>query len=171
MKDNILHILRFILFPVLQILIFNNINLFGYLNPFIYLIPFILLPVHINTILIMVLGFFTGLFIDAFSGALGIHAAACVLACTFRSSIIFAFHNKREIKHNVIPKIKWFGTFQNILYVLLFVFIHQTAMYFLDAFTFKYFFRTLLLIVSNTILTSLFIILYQYLFHYEGSKN
>ncbi|MGI6717911.1 MAG: hypothetical protein ACOX4D_01960 [Bacteroidales bacterium] len=171
MKDNILHIVRFILFPVLQILIFNNINLFGYLNPFIYLIPFILLPVHINSIVIMILGFVVGLFIDFFSGVLGVHAAACVLACALRSPIIYAFHNKREIKQNVIPKIRWFGTSQNIFYVLFFVLIHHTTMFFLEAFTFKYFFRTLLLIVSNTVLTSLLIILYQYLFHLEGSKN
>lgn len=153
---------------LLQVLIFNNIRLFGYYNPYIYLIFLILLPIHIKNWFLLVLGFVTGITIDLFSGVLGVHAAACVLACAVRPFLIRLFHNVREIKQGVIPEIHWFGISSFIIFMLIFVFIHHTTLFFLDVFTLKHFFTTLLHILINTIITSCFVIIDQLLFHAKG---
>ncbi|MDL2227422.1 rod shape-determining protein MreD [Odoribacter sp. OttesenSCG-928-L07] len=164
------HIIRFAIVVILQILIFNNIRLFGYYNPYIYLIFLLSLPVHTKNWLLLVLGFITGFTIDVFSGVLGLHAAACVLACATRPFLIKLFHNVKEIKQGVYPEISWFDIKSFVLYTLLFVFIHHLALFFLDVFTLQHFFRTLFLVIINTLITSSFVMIDQFIFHTRGKK-
>ncbi|MCK9301626.1 MAG: rod shape-determining protein MreD [Bacteroidales bacterium] len=159
------HIIRFVALVLLQVLVFNKVLLFEHFNPYLYLVILLMLPVHIKHWLLLVIGFVTGLTVDIFSCSLGIHASACVLACAFRPFIINLFHNEKELKQGIVPELAWFGMSSYIFYTLLFVFIHHIVFYFLSVFTFDNFFRTLFYILVNTLITTLFVIIYQMLFH------
>jgi len=61
------NIIRFILLILMQVLVFNHINLGGYLNPSIYVLFILLLPNDIKPSLLLIVGFFTGLTVDFFT--------------------------------------------------------------------------------------------------------
>ena len=65
---------------LLQILLFNNIQFSGYVNPYIYLMIILLLPAGIQSWLLLLIAFATGIIIDFTSGTPGVHASATVLA-------------------------------------------------------------------------------------------
>lgn len=70
----------FVLLVALQLLIFNNIEFSGYVNPYVYVMFILILPVSIPSWILLLLGFLTGFVIDVFSGTMGVHTFATVLA-------------------------------------------------------------------------------------------
>lgn len=70
----------FVLLVALQLLIFNNIEFSGYVNPYVYVMFILILPVSIPSWILLLLGFLTGFVIDIFSGTMGVHTFATVLA-------------------------------------------------------------------------------------------
>ena len=87
-----LNIFRFISLFLLQIIIFNNINLFGFVSPFPYVLFIILFPVNGNKSALLISSFLLGLLLDIFSNSGGIHTTASILLAYFRPSIFkFAF--------------------------------------------------------------------------------
>ncbi|MCI0523101.1 MAG: rod shape-determining protein MreD, partial [Bacteroidales bacterium] len=58
---------------LLQLLIFNNIQLSGYINPYIYVMFILVLPLNIPSWILLLLSFMTGLVVDLFSGTFGVH--------------------------------------------------------------------------------------------------
>lgn len=160
-----MHIIRFLVLMAIQIVLLNNIRLFGYFNPYLYLVFLLLLPVHIQGWLAMIIGFVCGLVLDFFTGTLGLHAASCTLACAVRPILIDMFHNRKELKKGLLPEIGWFGIRQYILFSFLFVLIHHVTLFYLDAFSFHHFFRTFLMALINTVITTTAVVLYQLIFH------
>ena len=80
--------LTFIVLLALQILILNNIKLGGYINPYIYILFIMLLPFEIPGWLLLILGFLTGLTMDAFAGTLGMHSTATLFIAFLRPFIL-----------------------------------------------------------------------------------
>ena len=80
------------MFLALQILIFNNINLFGYLNPYPYVLFILLYPVNSNKSVLLLSSFTLGILLDMFANSDGIHATASVILAYIRPSLFkFAF--------------------------------------------------------------------------------
>jgi len=165
------HIIRFVVLILLQVLVFSNVRMFGYYNPYIYLIFLLLLPVHIENWLLLVLGFVAGISIDIFNSVLGIHAAACVLACAVRPLIIGNMFNLKEIKVGTYPQIYWYGIGGFVLYAFIFVLIHHLVLFFLDVFTFQRFYMTLWHSLINTLITCAFVMGDQVVFHSKARKK
>lgn len=82
------NIIRFIVLLLLQVMVFNNIQLSGFLNPYLYVLFILLLPFETPPWLLLVLSFFMGLSVDVFSNTLGIHASACVFMGFLRPFIL-----------------------------------------------------------------------------------
>lgn len=72
------NILRFVVLVLIQGLILNNINLGGLVNPYLYVLILLMLPQELPPWANLVIGFATGVAIDAFSNTLGMHTSACV---------------------------------------------------------------------------------------------
>ena len=157
-------ILSFFLLLALQILVCNHIYVFGFINPNVYLLALLLLPITLPKSAQYAIGFTTGLIVDIFDLTLGIHAVACLIFIALRPWIIKILSvNKIKTEETVpTPKTKDFSWL--LYYTLIMVFIHQTFTSLLEIWSFNRFGITLISIVVNTAITSLFILCIEYIF-------
>ena len=124
----------------------------------------LLLPITLPKSAQYTIGFTTGLIVDIFNLTLGIHALACLFLIALRPLIIKLLSvNKIKIEETVpTPKTKSFSWL--LYYTLIMVFIHQTFTTLLEIWSFNRFGMTLLTIGFNTLLTSLLILCFEYIF-------
>jgi rod shape-determining protein MreD len=158
------NIARFVLLVLLQVFIFNNMNLSGYLNPYAYVLFVLILPVHINRSLLLILAFLMGLTIDIFGNTLGLHAAATVLLAFLRPGVINLFFSNVEFNSEDEPSISTIGVMGFFRYALLLIFAHHLALFYLEVFTFSSFLSTLYRAISNTLLTTIVVMIIVLLF-------
>jgi len=148
------NIVSFVILVLAQVLVLNNIQFLGFINPYIYILFLISLPVRLPRWATLLLGFAIGLLIDAFSNTFGMHAFASVLIAYARSFIIQLFTSIDE-GNNPTPSFHSFGVGAYIKYVFVMVFLHHSALFFLEAFSFSHFW----LVLFKTILSSIISIL------------
>ena len=79
MKDIFVNALVITLMLLLQVLFFNQINLFGYGYIFVYLIFLIVTPLSVKTIPLMLVSFVIGCTLDIFMQSYSIHTFAITL--------------------------------------------------------------------------------------------
>jgi rod shape-determining protein MreD len=154
--------LIFILLILLQVLLFNNIQFSGYVNPYIYLMFIMLLPVEIPAWLLLLLSFITGGIIDFFSGTPGMHSSATVLAGFIRPYILRLISPRDGYEPNSDPSMFIYGFRWFLIYTLVIVFVHHTALFYLEVFRFTDFFRTLGRVVLSSVFSITFILLFEY---------
>lgn len=155
---------RFILLLLLQIYIFDNIELLGFLNPYVYVLFILLLPLETPRTLLLITAFFMGLSIDYFLNSIGINIAACVLIAYLRPGLIKALSRRSELDPGIKIGIRdlgfrWFFAYTSILVV-----IHHLTLFFLEVFRFNEFFDTLKRSLFSAAFTIIIIIISQYLF-------
>lgn len=151
----------FIVLMLFQVLIFNNIQLTGYINPYVYILFIMLLPVEIPHWLLLVISFATGMLIDFFSGSPGMHASATVLVGFVRPTILRIISTKEEHETGG-PSMYTYGFRWFLIYSIIVVLIHHTALFYLEVFRFTDFFRTLLRVILSSFFSVLFILLLEY---------
>lgn len=161
-KQLIRYALTFVALIALQLLVLNNINLGGYINPYVYILFIMLLPFEIPGWILLILGFLTGLIIDAFSGTLGMHSSATLFIAFIRPTVLsnistYELDDKKGSPTMSMNDIGWF-----IKYTLVMVFAHHFVLFYLETFSFTHFFATLLRIILSSMLTVLFILLSQF---------
>lgn len=166
-KQVLINIARFILLVLVQVLVFNRINLGGFLNPYVYVMFILLLPFETPKWLLLISAFLLGLSIDIFSGTIGMHASAATFMAFLRPSVSRIISSKREYESGVLPGINDLGITWFVSYSLLLVFLHHLVFFYLEIFRFTEFFTTLLRVVSSTLLTTSVIILLDLLFKPE----
>ncbi len=151
----------FILLIALQLLIFSNIEFSGYVNPYIYVMFILILPLAIPSWLLLLLSFLTGFVIDLFSGTLGLHAFATVLAGFVRPWVLSLNVAIESAEGEISPSI-YKGGFQWFLaYTLIIVLVHHLALFYIEIFSFRHFFHTLLRVLLSTAVTTFFIMLFD----------
>lgn len=158
------NIARFVLLVLVQVLVLNNMNLGGYLNPYVYVLFILLLPARINKSFMLVLAFFTGLTIDYFGNTLGLHAAATVLLAFFRPAVLDLFFKNIEFSSGEEPGLSKIGVGGFLRYTLVLVFIHHSAIFFLEVFSFSDFLTLLYRIALSTLLSTAIIMITVMLF-------
>ncbi len=154
--------LIFILLILLQVLLFNNIQFSGYVNPYIYLMFIMLLPVEIPAWLLLLLSFMTGGIIDFFSGSPGMHSSATVLAGFVRPYILRLISPRDGYETSSDPSMFIYGFRWFLIYTALIVFVHHTALFYLEVFRFTDFFRTLGRVVLSSVFSITFILLFEF---------
>lgn len=151
-KDTLLHIVRFIILILLQVIILNHINFLGYLNPYIYIIFILLAPININRSLFLTISFILGLIIDMFGDSGGVHAAASTIIAFFRPiALRSVFGLSYEFQTVKLSNVK-FG--ERFLYVIIMVLTHHIVLFSLEIFNFSH----ILLITKKVLFSSIFTI-------------
>ncbi len=163
-RGSILLIFRFILFVLLQVLIFKDLILFDRAFCFVYLGFLLLLPIELGPLLIIGIGFFTGLSVDVFYDSLGIHAASSVLIMFLRPYWISLLTPQGGYDIGAQPNIKTLGFMWFLIYSLPLIFIHNFTLFFLEGFGFRLFLITLSKVISSAVFTFIILALLQYLF-------
>ena len=163
------HFFQFLLFVTLQIVVFNNIFFIGYINPYIYLMFLILLPINKSKKnMYLVIGFLTGLIIDAFENSMGLHAFSCVLLMYVKEPLLLYFVPQLKNKsQQIIPfSLNEYGIPITIFYTCSLVFIHHFTLFLIEAFRFDLL-NILLRTFSSGLVTSVLLII----FHFFNSRN
>lgn len=151
----------FILLFTIQVLLMNNIQFSGFVNPYIYVLFILLLPFETPSLIILLISFFTGLIIDLTSGTLGLHASATVVAGFLRPYVLNLVSPHEGYEQGDKPGLKTYGLRWFMTYILIIVFFHHLVLFYVEAFRFEFFFRTLLRVFLSTVFTFLFIIIIQ----------
>ena len=156
--------LRFAGLVLLQVLIFNNIQIFAYITPFVYILFIILLPFETPRWVTLTSSFALGYTIDIFCGTGGIHAASCTLAGFLRPWIQNLVPSKQEYEPGIEPGIRNLGFTWFFLFSLLLTTVHHLTLFYLEIFSFAHFWLTLRNAMLNIVFTMVFILIIQYLF-------
>jgi hypothetical protein len=159
------NIARFILLALAQVYIFSNIQVSGYINPQVYVLFILMLPFEIAGFWLLTLAFMMGLTVDFFMHTPGMHAAASVVLAFLRPGVIRLVGKKDDLEPWQYPNIRDSGTLWFLAYTLILVFLHHIFIFYLEVFRFSEFLQTFLKVLINTVLTSLIIMLIQFLFY------
>jgi len=155
---------------LLQVFIVKNINLGRYFIFFPYVLFVLLLPFNTPKPLTLILAFILGLCIDMFYDTQGMHAAACITMAFVRSFVLELFAPREGYDEQLKPTISYMGVGWFSSYALILIFTHHLVLFYIEAFTFTEFFRTMLRVLGSTVATFGFIYLMQFLF-YRPNKN
>lgn len=161
------NIARFLLLIAIQIFLLNKMNLFGYLNPFVYILFIILLPLKTNKLLLLLIAFLTGFTIDFFGNTPGLHSSATLIMAFARPGLLRVFFGKIEFTQNEEPGIVKLGFFGFFRYAFILVLIHHFSLFFLEVLSFS----KILLILKNTILSSMITMLLIYIYVFLFTRN
>ncbi|MFW6370180.1 MAG: rod shape-determining protein MreD [Bacteroidota bacterium] len=157
------NVIRFIVLVLIQVFIFNNIQLNGYLNPYIYILFIILLPFSIPKWMLLSLSFFIGIVIDLFTHTPGMHTAACVFIGFVRPLVLSLFAPREGYTSSTKPQIIDYGTNWFIKYAGIMTFLHHLILFYVEVFGFSHFFNTLGRVIFSSIFTLLIITISQLL--------
>ncbi|MBJ6117364.1 hypothetical protein JAO76_04125 [Pontibacter sp. BT310] len=164
------HIVQFILFVALQILLLDNLVLFSTGFCFIYIAFLLFLPIQINKVLLLFLGFIVGFTVDIFYDTMGIHAAASVLLAFLRPHILNLLTPRDGYDTNDSANLHVMGWNWFLTYAFILITVHHTAVFFLEIIRFEWF--TLVKILLSTLFTGLVVVILQLLFFsVKGSKR
>lgn len=161
MNNNLLNIFRFIILLTIQILIFNNINLFGYINPYPYLLFILLYPVNGNKAVLLLSSFAIGLLLDVFLNSGGVHAAASLILAFVRPSL-FKFSFGLSYEYQTV-KIADKLSPERITFLFLAVIIHHLVLFSLEYYRLSLVVDIFLRTLSTSLFTLLFCMLIIFL--------
>jgi rod shape-determining protein MreD len=157
------NIIRFALVVLVQILIFNNIELGGYLNPYVYTLFILLLPFETPGWVVLISGFLLGFSVDIFSETLGMHTAATVFMAYLRPIALSMVSPRDGYESGSFPRVYYYGFSWFVQYTLILVFAHHTVLFLTELFRFQDVFYVFLRIILSTLFSVLLISLSQYL--------
>ena len=153
----------FLILVVLQLVIFSNIEFSGYVNPFVYVMFILILPVSIPSWILLLLSFLTGFVIDLFSGTRGVHTFATVFAGFVRPWVLSLNVTAEAAEGDMSPSSNRSGLRWFLIYTFTVVLVHHLALFFVEIFSFRHFFHTILRVMLSTAVTTFFIVLFDFI--------
>jgi len=159
------NIIRFFILVLIQVLLLNNIHFSGFVNPYIYILFILLLPFETPGWLLILIGFFTGITIDLFSGTMGMHATATTFAAYARPFVLKVIAPRDGYESRTQPTLRYYDMAWIIRFSVILILIHHSSLFFIEVFRFSDFFYTILRIFLSSIFTFILIIISQLLFY------
>ncbi|MFO7863424.1 MAG: rod shape-determining protein MreD [Salinivirgaceae bacterium] len=157
------NIVRFLILVALQVLVLNNIQLSGYINPYFYILFILLMPFETPPWVGTVVGFLLGLSIDMFANTPGLHAASTAFMGFVRPYFLRYISPRDGYEPGSFPRVFYYGFNWFLKYSFLLVFIHHSALFFLEAFSFAAFGHVIMRIIFSTLFSVSLIMMSQYL--------
>jgi rod shape-determining protein MreD len=159
------HILRFVVLVAVQGLILKNVEPLPGLNPFLYVLFLLLLPVELPGWLGLLIAFVTGWCVDLFYGTPGMHTATCTFIGFIRPAVLRFLAPRDGYEFGNQPTMQDMGRAWFLTYAAVLVVAHHFVLFFLEMFTFREFFYTLLRILMSSVASLLLITVTQFLFY------
>ena len=156
-------IISFFGYLFFQIFFARHLILFDVAFCFVYIGFLLSFNPEISKISFLLIAFAFGFSTDIFYNTLGVLTAACVLLAYFRPYLIELMTEKSNRDTVIEVSIRrmgfvWYSTYAGIL-----LFAHHFLLFVLEASAASLFFITIQKIVASFILTSIFLIIFQYL--------
>lgn len=127
-----------ILLPVLQVSIFNNIDLLGYIDPYFYIIYVFIFPINKNKAALLISSFLLGLSIDFLTNDGGIHAFSTVFIAFIRLGYLKTITGKIDLDYEEL-NIKDISFSLLILWIFSLTITHHLLLFLLEQFSFNSF--------------------------------
>jgi len=154
-----------ILYILAQAYLGSQLVLFDTAFTFLHVGFLLVLPFEVGPIALMLVGFFMGLGVDIFSDTLGIHAVAGTVLMFMRPGIVNLLMPQGGIESGTLPSLRMMGLSWYLRYSLSLIFVHHLVLFFLEAFTFRYFLQTFSQVLASTILTFVALVIIQLTFY------
>ena len=166
MSNLVKNIIRFCLFILVQVFVFNQIApLHQLVTPYIYFLFILWLPFKMGRRTQMLLGFALGFSLDCFTKTYGLHAAPCLLIAYLRPFLINLLISQEGAESNYNePSIKSMGFTPYFTYLTILTFIHHTFLFFLQALQTGGYFYFILKSLFSTAISLALILLVELLF-------
>lgn len=166
MSDLVRNIFRLILFILVQVFVLNKIpHLHRFIVPYLYFLFILWLPFTTPRLLLLFIGFVTGLSLDYFTLTPGLHAAACVLIAFVRPFMINLLISKEAAEitfHEPSPRGLGWGPY--LLYALVLTFLHHLYLTLLEWLQFGSFLDFIIKAGATTGISMLLILIVELLF-------
>lgn len=168
-KNFIGELLVFIMYLMIQILLFEDIVLFDRAFCFVYVGFILLLPLEIPSMNLLLIAFLSGFTIDIFYNSLGVHASSTLILAFFRPYWISWITPKGGYEEVFAPTIKelnpgWFMT-----YAIPLIAIHHFSLFYIEAGGFSHGWFTLSKVILSTLFSFTIIVIAQ-VFFYSRSR-
>lgn len=164
MNNFVTHIIRFVLFVLIQALVFNQLEVGFGIQIMAYPLFILLLPFETSVPVLLLLAFIMGISIDSISNTFGLHTSSLLVVAYFRP-IIFNFFASREgydpLKEASIFEMgqRWYTSVFGILLI-----IHHLWFFTLEIFNIREFFFVLQKTILSVPLSFLLSVLLQIIF-------
>lgn len=153
-------LVRYIIVMLLQVLLFDQLQLWGVCNPYIYVLCLLMLPITLPHSVDMVIGAIVGIIMDIFCNSLGIHMASCILLMFIRPYLIGAIVSDKDRLNEQIST-RTLGLEGMVKYVVILVLLHHLTIFTLAAWSWHHIGFVLLETLVSSIVTILIIIGYN----------
>lgn len=155
--------LFFVTLLLLQVFLFNNLNLSVYINPLVYVAFVLLLPMELASVWVLLLGLAIGAATDLMTGMAGLNTIATLVTAFTRRQTMMLMIGKETVGEGGIPCSGRIGGGKFVRYASLTVLLHCLVFFTFEALTFSHFHLTLLKTALSAILTVVFIYFAQFL--------
>lgn len=153
---------RYVVVMLLQVLLFDQLQLWGACHPYIYILCLLMMPITLPHNVDMLIGALVGLVMDVFCNSLGVHTAACILVMFIRPYLIGALVNDKDRLNEQIS-LRSIGMEAILRYVVILVIIHHLMVFALAAWSWSHIGFVLLETLVSSLVTILIIIGYNIL--------
>ena len=143
---------RYVLVMVLQVLLFNQLQLLGVCHPYIYILCLLMMPITLPHSADMFIGAAVGLVMDAFCNTPGIHMAACILVMFMRPYLLGVIVNDKDRLNEQIS-IHSLGLEAMVKYTAVLVVVHHLMVFMIASWGWTHLGFVLLETVVSSILT------------------
>jgi len=151
---------RYVLIMLLQVLVFNQLQLWGVCHPYIYVLCLLMMPITLPVSADMLIGAAAGLIMDIFCNSLGIHMASCILLMYARRYLLGVIVNDRDRLNEQIS-LHSLGIEALIKYVVILVVAHHLMVFALAAWSWAHIGFVLAETLVSSSITILFVIAYN----------
>ena len=163
-KLRIKHLVQFVVFTALQVLLINKLVLFDTGFCFIYIAFVLFLPIEIPVVLLLLFGFVSGFAVDIFYDTAGIHAAATVFLAYLRPLVLKLLTPRDGYDSGDSVNLHRMGWRWFLTYAFILIFLHHIALFFLELGSFRAFGFTFLKVLVSTFFTGIIVLNIQLLF-------
>lgn len=153
---------RYILVMLLQVLLFDRLQLWGACHPYIYILCLMMMPITLSHSVSMIIGSAAGLVMDAFCNSLGIHTAACIALMFVRPYLIGVIVNDKDRLNEQIS-LRAIGMEALIKYTVILVLLHHLMVFSLAAWSWAHMGFVLLETIVSGAITIAVIVAYNIL--------
>src|SRR5258706_8411239 len=162
-RSGVFHFFTFFVYLLLQVLLFKSFVLFNTAFCFLYVAFVLFLPIEINTLALMFIGFSLGFMVDIFYDSLGLHAFTMVLIAYLRNYWLSVISPQGGYDTGTGPTLAVNGVQWFLVYTVPMIFLHHVVLFFLEAGGFVVFWYTMLKVICSLLFTMTVILLIQYI--------
>ena len=143
---------RYIGVMLLQVLLFDQLQLLGVCHPYIYVLCLLMMPITLPHSADMIIGAVVGLIMDIFCNSLGVHTASCIFIMFIRPYVIGALVNDKDRLNEQIS-LRALGVEALFKYVVILVLVHHLMVFLLAAWSWSHIWFVLMETIVSSIIT------------------